>query len=245
MKIYRYILVGLSACILTQAAEQKAKKKPEKWKHSAAFELTGKTGPIEQKRHAGFFTSLRQTKTNRLKMYARYAWAETGEVKSQDEYIVGIDDEINATSHTAAYARFEAEHDDIEMLRLRTTVATGVSYYFVKKDVHKLRGRLGASWREDDYQAAEDTRTTGAEAGIYNEFKNKKIGLWTTEVVYAPSLEEDRIYLIKYQSKLSMPLSNIDGLSTEFGVFGQYNSYTPGPVEHATTSYFARVKFTW
>ena len=126
------------------------------------------------------------------------------------------------------------------------TVATGLSYYFIKEEKHKLRGRLGAFWRDENYKAGlNDNRTVGLEVGIFHQYHVTDVGVWTTEVVYSPSLEEQRDYRITYESKLSLPFENIDGLSMEMGVFGQYNNYTPGPTEHYDTNYFVRLKYEW
>ena len=125
------------------------------------------------------------------------------------------------------------------------TAATGLGYYFLKEDDHRLRARVGVFYRDEDYKVFEDNRTTGIEWGLYDQMKVSDWGTWTTEIVYSPSFEEERDYRITYESKLELPFKSIEALAMEMGVSGQYNNYTPGPTEHYDTYYFIRFKFTW
>ena len=96
-----------------------------------------------------------------------------------------------------------------------------------------------------DYKRFEDNRTVGIELGLYDQVKLSDWGTWTTEIVYSPSLEEQRDYRITYESKLELPFKSIESFMMEMGVYGQYNNYTPGPLEHYDTNYFIRLKFKW
>lgn len=239
------LMVGTAAFAQDSQPKEEAKE-ISNWKNTAYFELLGRTGIVEKTRHSGGITAERKTKENRLKLYAKYAWAEENGIKSEEEYIAGIDTEYMLTERTAWYGRIEYESDDIELLRYRVTVATGLSYYFIKEEKHTLRGRLGAFWRDEDYKAGVPNNTTvGLEAAVFHELHIDDVGVWTTEIVYNPSLEDERDYRITYTSKLALPFATIDGLSMEMGVFGQYNNYTPGPTEHYDTNYFVRLKYEW
>ena len=94
-KLSALIALVLSCATYAQDAPPKEEtKEVNNWKYSAYFELAGRTGIIEKKRHSGGISALRETKGNRLKMYAKYAWAEENGLKSEEEYIAGIDNEI-------------------------------------------------------------------------------------------------------------------------------------------------------
>ncbi len=243
-KIITVAIFAMIAQLATNAQAPEAEKEV-KWTNSGYFELTGRTGVVEKKRHAGGVESVRESPVNRLKLYANYAWAEELGVKSEEEYIAGIDDEHFLSDRTAWYGRAEFESDDIEELRHRITAATGMGYYFIKEETHKLRGRIGVFGRDEDFRIGDDESTVGVELGVFHKYHINQFGIWTTEVVYTPSLEEQRDYRITYESKLELPFKGLEGFSVEMGVHGEYNNYTPGPTEHYDTYYFIRLKYTW
>ena len=240
------IISSFYVCTGASYAEEKVETKEKStWEHSVFFELVGRTGAVEKHRHSGGITSIRKSSTNRLKLYASYVWARDSGVKTEDEYVAGIDDEYNLSVRTAWYNRVEYEKDAIEELRHRITFSTGIGYYFVKEDAHKLRGRLGAFWRDEDYLTAADNRTGGMELSVYDKLQVDNWCTWTTEIVYGQSFESSRDYRITYESKLELPFERISFFKVEIGVSGQYNNYTPGLAERYTTSYFMRLKFKW
>jgi putative salt-induced outer membrane protein YdiY len=224
---------------------EKPEKKEVTWSNALFLEITGRTGQIEKKRNAGGITAIRKTEQDRLKLYAHYVWAEDSGVKTEEEYVAGADYEHNLSERTAWYARAEYENDGIEDLNHRITLATGLGYYFLKEERHKLRGRVGIFWRDEDYKGFDDTRNVGLEFGFYDQYHIREWGIWTTEVVYSPSLEDEKDWHVKYESTLALPFKGIEGLSMELGVSGLYKNFTPGPTEHYDTTYFVRLKYGW
>jgi putative salt-induced outer membrane protein YdiY len=218
-------------------------EKPRKWVYKMGVDVYGKTGSTEKTSVGGKFTATLASDSDRLLVYAGGKYSEENQVKSAHEYVGGIDYEYFLEEKHSWYARTELEYDDIEALDLRATGAFGYGYYFIRRDDHELRFRLGAQVRHTAYQTGANETEPGLDLGLNHMVKLGDWGTLTTGVTYTPSFDDFADYILDHETTLSLPFSD-SPFSMDLGISNQYNSRPSANKERLDTDYFIRLVLT-
>ena len=169
---------------------------PRKWKYELIMDVGGKTGNSEKISTAGGLNAVLASPEDRLKAYLRADRSKENGTKTASEAIGGLDYESFFKGRSSWYARTEMEVDDVELLDLRATAALGYGYYFLKKDEHTARARIGFQLIHEAFQNGNNTTDPGIDLGLHHFYKLKKWGKLTTDITYTPSFNDFNDYRV-------------------------------------------------
>jgi putative salt-induced outer membrane protein YdiY len=215
------------------------------WSFEAGVDVAGKTGNSEQLGTAGTFRAKLQTPQDTLQFYTAYNRQVTDGVTSSDQFKAGVDYQDNFSGRKSWYARDEAGFDRVKDIELYNTAAVGYGYDFVKLPKHLLTGRVGLSYRYENYKnpAHTDLSTAGLDFGLNHEWE---FATWklVNRLTYDPSFDDFSNYHFTHESFFEVPMAD-PAWKLRLGVSNDYNS-KPGPgLERLDTSYFTRLLLTW
>ncbi|SPD73333.1 conserved exported hypothetical protein [uncultured Desulfobacterium sp.] len=216
-----------------------------KWSNEAGVDLLGKRGNTERISTGGKLKASLSGPVDNLLLYLRWYYAEKNEEEIDDEITGGVDFETSLSKKLYWYSRLELERDDIEDVELRTTLAAGNAYYFLKKPDHVFRTRAGLSYLHESFVNSDSETTIGIDLGIHYMYQPDDWGTLYTDITYTPSFEDLSDYLAYHESAFEMPLSKSDTWKLQIGVA---NKYTSMPIEgnkKLDTIYFTRLVLRW
>jgi putative salt-induced outer membrane protein YdiY len=215
------------------------------WSFEASVDLAGKTGNSEQLGTAGSFRAKLKTPEDTLQVYTAYNRQVANGIKSSDQFKAGIDYQDNFSGRKSWYARDEAGFDRVKDIDLYNTAAVGYGYDFIKLPKHLLTGRVGLSYRYENYAnpAHTDLSSAGLDFGLNHEWE---FATWklVNRLTYDPSFDDFSNFHFTHESFYEVPLAD-PAWKLRLGVSNDYNS-KPGPgLERLDTSYFTRLVLTW
>ena len=189
----------------------------------------------------GKFEIRRKTKADLLKMYVAANYEEENKQRTENEYRGGAIYENNITDRWYWYARTELEHDEFENLDLRTTIAAGLGYYWIKKDEHELKTRTGIGYRHETYMddgGNEDDVV--ADLGLDYRVDIAPWLQFVQSTTYTPSLEYFSRYRIDADTAFSFPLKK-DEWRLKLGMRNEYNSRPDSGRDRLDNTYYANI----
>jgi hypothetical protein len=141
--------------------------------------------------------------------------------------------------------RDEGGFDRVKDIDLYNVAAAGAGYDILKTKVDTLTGRLGLSYRYENYGAplAEDLDSVGLDLGLNNQFTMKTWSM-TSRVSYVPAFDDFANYRFFHESYIELPLK-AGWWKIRIGVSNDYNSKPPAGHEKLDTTYFTRLVLNW
>jgi hypothetical protein len=218
---------------------------PRRWINEAGLDLLGKNGNTERISTGGKIKANLSGPVDSVLFYLRWFYAEKNKEKTDDEITGGIDFETSLSKRLYWYSRLELERDDIEDLELRTTVAAGNAYYFLKEPDHVLRARAGLSYLHESFVNSDSETTIGIDSGFQYMNQTTKLGKLLTDITYNPSFEDFSDYLVYHETAFEMPLMKSNSWKFQLGVANKYTSKPVKENEKLDTIYFSRLVFRW
>jgi hypothetical protein len=216
-----------------------------KWTNEAGVDLLGKKGNTERISTGGKIKANLSGPVDSVLFYLRWFYAEKNKEKTDDEITGGIDFETSLSKRLYWYSRLELERDNIEDLDLRTTVAAGNAYYFLKEPDQVLRARAGLSYLHESFVNSDSDTTIGIDLGFHYMNQPAKWGRLLADITYNPSLEDFSDYLVYHETAFEMPLLKSDSWKLQLGVANKYTSKPVKENEKLDTIYFSRLVFRW
>ena len=182
----------------------------------------------------------RKTKDELLHFYLSAKYYEHNDNRTTNEYRGGVLFENALTDKLYWYTRTELEFDEFEALDLRATAAAGVGYYWLKKEEHELKTRLGLGYRHEAY----DTGLTDDQAVIDVGWDYRiDLAPWvqfTHTTTYAPDFEDFDNYRLDLDTGLVFPFQD-PRVSFKVGVTNEYNSRPQPGFDRLDTTYYANI----
>ncbi len=214
----------------------------KEWEFVASGDWVKKTGNTDEDSLSAEFKGILEGLDDTLKIYLRYQWKKSNNQGVEDERLGGFDYEKRFGERSSSYVRGELEKDKFEGIDLRSTVAFGYGYYFCKRDNLKLRGRIGAFYRNESFADETDsTDTYGVDLGLRFDYtRPDKLG-WYTDINYTPSIEQFSEYRVTHESAMSVPVGDTDWF-VKLGLRHEYNTEAPDDKDNLDTTYFSRVE---
>jgi hypothetical protein len=215
------------------------------WSYEASVDVAGKTGNSEQLGTATEARATLKTITDTLQFYASYNRQVADHVKAADQLKLGTDYQNDFAGRLSWYVRDEGGFDRVKDIDLYNIAAAGFGQDFIKQPKRTLTGRLGLSFRYENYKnpVTEDVKSLGLDVAINNdmEFGDSKL---VNRISYDPSFEDFGNFRILHESYYQIPLTN-PAWKLRLGVSNDYNS-KPGPgVKKLDTAYFTRLVLNW
>jgi len=218
-----------------------------KWVFEAGVNITGSDGNTERLGTGLSFDALLEGADDRLHFYLTYLYSEEDGEASEDEQVAGVSYTNFFTPRLGWYVRTEGERDVFEGIKYRSTSGAGLSYKFVTQDRFKLEGRLGASYRFEDYtnDLLDSEGFPGLDSGLMLRWQFADWGKLATDLTYTPSVNDFGDYIVEHQSTIDIPLKASDAWYLRFGVSNKYNSSPEEGREELDTTYFLRLLMLW
>jgi putative salt-induced outer membrane protein len=222
------------------SAQAEIEKYKPHWTYTVALGASQTEGNTDTRTVRGRMDIDRKTEMDLLKFYASADYAEQDDERTRNEYLGGIKYEHSFRPRWYWYTRGELEHDEFENLDLRATVAGGVGYYWIKKQEHELKTRVGAGYRHESFDSGRTEDDAIADLGLDYRLDVTTWMQFTQSTTYTPSLEDFGRYLLDFDTALAFPLK-ADEWKIKVGVQNKYNSEPDRGRERLDNLYYANV----
>jgi hypothetical protein len=216
-----------------------------KWTYEAGVDINGESGTNHVLNTEYSFKATLTGPNDLLKLYTAYNRQESNGAVSTDQFKAGVDYSDNFTPPWSWYVKDEAGFDRVNDILFYDIAASGLGYDFIKRDNETLTGRVGVSYRYDEYSGvgARTLSQPGADFGVLYTRKFKT-SLLADTLSFDPTFKNPSIFVINHEVRYDIPLVNP---YWKLGL-GMTNSYNSRPVDHISkldTLYFARLVLTW
>jgi putative salt-induced outer membrane protein YdiY len=216
-----------------------------KWSYEAAADITGRSGTDTSLGTSYEFRAKLTGPLDVFQYYTAYNRQEDEGAVSADQFKVGVDYADNFAAATSWYARDEAGFDRVNDIDLYDVAAGGLGYDFIKQKDQTFTGRVGLSYRYDEYSTVNTPAlsSTGADFELEYLFKTKRWQV-SDHITFDPTFQDLGNYIITHEFAFEIPISkSLWKLST--GVTNNYDSRPVGGVDKLDTLYFTRLVLSW
>ncbi len=183
---------------------------------------------------------VRKTSDDMLNFYLVGNYSETNKVRTTNEYYGGIKYENNIDERRLWYTRLELEFDEFEDLDLRTTVAVGGGYYWIKEEPRELKTLYGFGLRHETYNTGV---SNGAAVIDFAVNFRQDLGDWAqfTQVTrFSPDIEDTSDYRLDFDTAIVFPLKK-DEWKLKLGIRNEYNSRPQPGLERLDNTFYANI----
>jgi hypothetical protein len=216
-----------------------------KWGYEAGVDVNGEKGTHS---HLGTSYGFRATLTGPsdvLALYTSYDRQVSEGQVSADQGKAGADYEDNFTTLESWYVKDEAGFDKVNDISFYDVAASGLGYDFIKGDNETLTGRLGLSYRYDDYTAPGSSTLSSAGADVGLEYSRKfSTSSLTDRISFDPAFQDLGNFIVTHEVKYDIPLVS-PFWKLSLGMSNNYNSRPVGGVDKLETLYFTRLVLSW
>jgi putative salt-induced outer membrane protein YdiY len=217
-----------------------------KWSYEAGVDINGRTGTQTQTGTALAYRARLAGPDDTFQYYANYNRQEAKSQVSADQFKAGIDYANSFSPLRSWYVRDAGGFDRVNKITFDDVAAAGYGYDFIKKDDNELlTGRVGASYRYDEYSTpgTSTLSTVGADFELEYTKKIRKSQLHD-KLEFVPSFQQVDNYIVNHEFAYEIPLTR-SLWKIRIGMSNSYNS-TPAPgVDRFETLYFTRLVLTW
>jgi hypothetical protein len=215
------------------------------WAYEAAVDVSGKSG---NKSQLGTAASVRATlsgPSDKLVFYSGYDRQVADGQKSADQFRAGVDYQSNYAGSHSWYIRNEGGFDRIKDIQFYNVAAVGAGYDFIKKPNQTVTGRLGLSFRNENYQnpLTTDVNAAGLDVGFSHSLQLADSSI-INRVTFVPSFNDFSNYRATHESFYEMPFLS-PAWKLRVGVSNDFNSKPGRGVEKMDTAYFTRLVLNW
>ncbi len=211
------------------------------WKFTTYLDLTGKSGNSDEFGTQFGFSLKKEILDSSSKIYASYDRAKQESIKTSDEKKLGASFTGYLFDKFGIYLSIDGEEDDFEGLNLRLVPSVGFAYRFLFVEDHKLTGKLGASYRYEDFKDNSVNKAWGLNLSLEHYWKFAEWGKMTNELTFTPSIEETDEFLLEQDSGINIPLGKTDKWSLRFGLSNHYNNVPLEGLKELDTAYYTRI----
>lgn len=215
------------------------------WAYEASVDVSGKTGNKSQLGTAAGIRATLAGVSDTLVFFGNYNRQVSDGQKSADQFKAGVDYQSNFAGKNSWYVRNEGGFDRIKDIQFYDVAAAGFGYDFVKKPKQTLTGRLGFSFRNENYKnpLTSDVNAAGLDVGLNHTLQFGESSL-ANRLSYVPSFNDFSNFRFTHESSYEIPLTKPEW-KLRVGVSNDYNSKPGKGVEKMDTSYFTRLILNW
>lgn len=199
-----------------------------------------KEGNTESLNARGRLDVIRKTKDDLLSFFLSVDYSEQDDLRSQNEYRGGISYENMLNERTFWYTRLEMEFDEFENLDLRSTAAVGLGYYWLRKDDHELKNRLGIGYRHEAFNNDISKDEAVLDLGLDYRVDIAPWLQFTHSTTFSPGFEDFDDYRLDVDTAVILPLQS-DKLKLKLGIRNEYNSQPQSGIERLDNTYYANL----
>ena len=218
--------------------EEAIAKHQAKW--SSQIEIGGvmREGNTDSLDVRGAFELKRTTENDALKFHIRANYAEQNDIASSNEVRGGVDYEYWFTKRWSWYARMELEYDEFENLDLRSTVAGGLGYTWVKRDHVNLKTRAGVGYVHESFSNGMTDNNAVIDLGLAFRWDVVEWVRLTHDATYSPTWDDTADYRLRFDSALTFPLGDSKLWKFKVGMLNEYDSMPELGVERLDNTWY-------
>lgn len=183
-------------------------------------------------------SATRTTQKDTLKFYANVDYGEEDDQRNRNQYIGGMRYEYLLSPHWFLYSRGELEYDEFENLDLRTTVAAGAGYSWIKRSYHELKTNAGLGYRHETFTDGRAEDDAILDLGLDYRLDIGPYAQFTHSTVYSPSMEDFDSYRLTLDTALAVPLRTQLNWKWKTGARNEYNSDPEPGLERMDSTYY-------
>src|SRR5688572_3359513 len=227
-------------------ADRAADALRRKWGRELAFDLNGRNGNSDRTFLGISGRAILQGASDRLLFFGNYSRSEENDATTQDEAKAGVDFSSFFTPKMSWYVRTEIGYDHTKDLDLRSQSATGLGYSFVKSPTRVLEGRVGLSYRFENYgdPASTDFDSAGIDLGLLHSL-DTHWGRLTQTLSLTPSFEDLSNFVFSHDSALELPVKGDKPWKVRVGIKSDYTSEPPTGFEKLDWTYYTQLVLSW
>lgn len=225
---------------LRRAADKLKEAMRPKWTAQLEAGGTATDGNTHTLNARGRFDVTRKTVSNLLHFFVAADYSEQDDTRSKNEYRGGIDYEAHVSARRYWYARTELEQDEFENLDLRATATAGVGYYWLKREDHEFKTRVGAGFRHESFDDEQTRDDPVLDLGFDYRLDIAPTVQLTHSTTYSPDFEDFDSYRLDVDTALAFPLKK-DAWKLKVGMRNEYNSRPVLGLERLDNTYYANI----
>ena len=215
------------------------------WAYETSVDVSGKSGNKSQLGTAAQVRATLVGPNDKLVFYSGYDRQVTDKQKSSDQFRAGVDYQSNFSGGNSWYVRDEGGFDRIKDIQFYDVAAAGLGYDFIKAPKQTLTGRLGFSFRNENYKSplTTDVNAAGLDVGLGHSLQLPNASI-INRITFVPSFNDFANYRLTHESFYEMPFVT-PVWKLRIGVSNDYNSKPGKGVDKMDTSYFTRLVLNW
>lgn len=215
-----------------------------KWSYEAGVDVNGEKGTHSQLGTSYGFRATLTGPDDVLQLYTAYDRQVSDGQESANQFKAGADYEDNFTTLESWYVKDEAGFDKVNDVSFYDVAAGGLGHDFIKADNETLTGRLGLSYRYDDYSAPGSASLSSAGADVGMEYSRKfRTSALTDRISFDPAFQDLGNFILTHEVKYDIPLVS-PFWKLSLGMANNYNSRPVPGVTKLETIYFTRLVLT-
>lgn len=216
-----------------------------KWSYEAGADVNGRTGTQRQLSTSYHYVAKLIGPVDTFQYYTSYTRQEVNNQVSADQFKAGVDYADNFTETQSWYVRDEGGFDRVNFITLYDIAASGFGYDFIKQKTETFTGRLGLSYRYDQYSVGKGPALSSAGADVELEYMHKiHSAVLRDKIAFIPAFQDLGNYEVNHEFSFEVPVTrSLWKLST--GIANNYYSRPVGDVNKLETLYFTRLILTW
>ena len=215
------------------------------WAYETSVDISGKSGNKSQLGTAAQVRATLNGPNDKLVFYSGYDRQVTDRQKSADQFRAGVDYQSNYSGSNSWYVRNEGGFDRIKDIQFYDVAAAGFGYDFIKKPKQTITGRLGFSFRNENYRNpfTADVNAAGLDVGFSHSLQLSDSSI-VNRLTFVPSFNDFSNYRATHESFYERPFIS-PTWKLRVGVSNDYNSKPGKGVDKMDTSFFTRLVMNW
>ncbi len=220
-----------------KAVEERLASFTDPWSGRITAGLNGASGNAQRLLFNGRAEARRETKRDRLMLFAEGTMQEQNKVLTEKEIRLGANIEHDIGGNWYAFARQELEKDKFENIDLRSQTLGGIGYFAIRKPTHEWKLRSGLGYQFEAFENGRNNRQGIVTLGYDYRVEINDWLRFTHNLTYFPSFTSPlRDYRLDSNMGVEVPLGHSDLWSLRLGLRHEYDNIpTPGAKSLDTT----------
>lgn len=216
-----------------------------KWKSSIGFDLVGSSGNTDSI-GAGFrMDSTYSNIFTELDLFLSYNTQTTNGKTDTDETKGGAEYDSIFRDQLAWYLRSDFEHDPVEQINLRSTLALGLKYNWIENLDYQVSTRFGSAVRYEDstIDQVKEKIDPAFDLGLEYTHTLMKSLFLESELTLLPKVDNLSDYLFNHDTALIFPVIEDNTWHIRSGLSGTFDSIPKDDSEKMDMKYYFRVVY--